>query len=265
MQQMNLSISTLKRMAIVLGTGSFSLTTTVATAQGLTVFQGLPPLPPNIPSLEAIPKDEVRMEEVIPVPTRQMPPIQEFNFEAPRPTLPTFSPNLAPTTVPTLQPAVIAPAATPASRQYRVEVVSRDPAILATVKKVQPEAFIRGDRIQAGSFSQAANAQTLQANLRAKGIVANIVEVSLSPSRPAIGSSTEEGGYFVAIPASPSAFRQIATQVQSLGVSAGLIQQRSAPRGNHIAVGPFSSRQEAELMNSRIRSADLDGRLYFHN
>lgn len=237
---------------LTLAIGSATLSATVVQAQGLTVFQGLPPLPPNIPSLEATPKDELPtlpLDAVIPVPTRQAPPIQEYNFEAPRPAAPTFTPTSSVTN----------------SRQYRVEIVSNDPLMLATVKKIQPSAFLRGDRIQAGSFAQPENARNLQANLRERGIIANVVEVSLGSPNGAMGSSVDDGGYFVAIPVSSGAAGAMITQVQSLGITTGLIQQRSAPRGNHIAIGPFSSRQEAEFINSRIRAADLDGRLYFHN
>lgn len=234
----------INKILTVLGAGSLALSASAAHGQNVTVFQGLPPLPPNIPSLNEAPKDQNQNDfDVIPVPSRPPAPIQEFNFEAPR--------------------SVVAPTSLPTGRQYRVEISSVDPQILATVKQVEPSAFLKGDRIQAGSFSKPENAQTLKANLQAKGITANVVEVSLGGT--AIGSSREEGGYFVAIPTRGNNAGTIQSQLQQAGINPNLIQEKTAPRGRHIAIGPFSNRQEAELLNSRIRAADLDGRLYFHN
>lgn len=208
----------------------------------VTVFEGLPPLPPNIPSL-----GDTAVDAPLGVPSAPKPAIQEFNFEAPRsPVTPSFSSP---------------------QNQYRVEVASTDPLMLATVKRIEPGAFMRGDRIQAGVFSKQQNAQSLQDNLQQQGIEARIVAIAGNSSSPlAVGSGAEEGkGYFVAIPVRRDAVTSVQNQLIRAGINASLIQERTAPRGRHIAVGPFASRQEADMMNMKVRGADLDGRLYFQD
>lgn len=225
-----------KKIRAVLGISAVLLGTASATQAQVTVFEGLPPLPPNIPSLRQAPKDSDN--RVMPAP----PQVQEFNFEAPR----------------------SVSGSTSNTQQYRVEVPTSDPLMLATVKKIEPDAFMKGDRIQAGLFSQQGNAQNLQADLQSKGISANIVTIADNTNVPAVGSSSS-AGYFVAIPTSRRNVGSVESQLLQMGISPYLIQARSAPRGSHLAIGPFANRDEASSLNILIRGANLDGRLYFQD
>jgi len=225
-----------KKIWAVLGVSTVFFSTASATQAQVTVFEGLPPLPPNIPSLRQAPRDSDNQS--MPAP----PQVQEFNFEAPR----SSSGSITNT------------------QQYRVEVPTSDPLMLATVKKIEPNAFMKGDRIQAGLFSQQSNAQNLQANLQAKGISANIVTIAPNTNVPSVGSSSD-AGYFVAIPTSKRKESEVQSKLLQMGINPYLIQARSAPRGYHLAVGPFANRDEASSVNTRIRGASLDGRLYFQD
>lgn len=225
-----------KKIWAVLGVSSVLFGTASATQAQVTVFEGLPPLPPNIPSLRQTPKDSDN--QVMPAP----PQVQEFNFEAPR----------------------SAPGSTSNAQQYRVEVPTSDPLMLATVKKIEPNAFMKGDRIQAGLFSQQSNAQNLQADLQAKGIRADIVTIADNTNVLAVGSSSS-AGYFVAIPTSKRNEGAVQSKLLQMGINPYLIQARSAPRGSHLAIGPFANRDEASSINTLVRSASLDGRLYFQD
>ncbi|MGB2924593.1 MAG: SPOR domain-containing protein [Limnothrix sp.] len=231
--------TTTTKICAVLSVGTVALGMMSTTVQAqVTVFEGLPPLPPNIPSLNQTPRDN-EPTQVMPVPAQRSPSsIQEFNFTAP----------------------------TATSQRYRVEVPSTDPLMLTTVQRIEPTAFMKGDRIQAGSFSQQTNAQNLQANLQNKGIAANIVTVASSIGINApMGSSSSDVGYFVAIPTDERKSDAIQSQLRQAGINPNLIQIRTAPRGYHVAIGPFSSRSEASSVNTQIRGADLDGRLYFQD
>ncbi len=210
----------------------------IAVAQ-VTVFEGLPPTPPAIPTLRDTPEDRV-------VPIDQPPSLREFNFEAPASVV---SPNNA----------------VNYATRYRVEVANSDALMLETVQKVEPNAFLRGDRIQVGLFSEQANASNLQSDLRAKGISADIVPVGGNAS-VAIGSSIDDTeGYFVAIPTRGMSAVELQGQLLQAGISPNLMQERDAPRGNHIAIGPFTSRQQAETINTQIRAVSFDSRLYFQD
>lgn len=225
-----------KKIWAVLGVGSVILGAASTTQAQVTVFEGLPPLPPNIPSLRQAPRDSDN--QVMPAP----PQVQEFNFEAPRSSS-SYQSN---------------------TQQYRVEVPTSDPLMLATVKKIEPTAFMKGDRIQAGLFSQQSNAQNLQDNLQAKGIKADIVTVAANTNVPAAGSSSD-AGYFVAIPTSKRNESAVQSKLLQMGINSYLIQARSAPRGYHLAIGPFGNRDEASSINTLVRGASLDGRLYFQD
>ena len=54
-------------------------------------------------------------------------------------------------------------------------------------------------------------------------------------------------------------------QIRGAGISSGLMQEKDSPRGDHIAIGPFMSRQEAEVVNTQVRAESLDSRLYFRD
>jgi hypothetical protein len=242
-------------LSVLLGSlGGFLVMMPKAIAQEVFTFEPLPEAPPPvIPLFEDTDPAPVFYDNsvITPVPTIG----QEYIFEAP---------------TDSLTPATIAPWSG-ATARYRVEVFGANPAMLNTVRLVEPTAFMNGDRIQAGLFAERANAESLQADLRASGIPAQITDMGTSTNSAfttmapeMLPTESRIRGYFVAIPSRGRA-QDIQNQLQQMGIQPDLIEAKTAPRGHHIAIGPFSQREEAELMNVRVRLMDFDGRLYFQN
>lgn len=142
--------------------------------------------------------------------------------------------------------------------------------------------------IQAGIFADAYNAESRVRTLAASGIRAQVTpitgniepsvrepftsltansEVDLeSPERLAsdsIPDSVASRSYFVVIPGNSRDLPNIAAEVIRLGISKSAVSQREAPRGPHVAVGPFNSRKEADRWSNYFRSLGMDARIYF--
>lgn len=84
---------------------------------------------------------------------------------------------------------------------------------------------------------------------------------SSSVSLPATSASLS--GYYVVIPAGRSTLSTIANDVVSLGAPANLVQPREAPRGPHVAVGPFADRGVANDWSRYLENAGLDARVHY--
>ena len=59
-------------------------------------------------------------------------------------------------------------------RGYKVEVYGNETKLLQQVRNIEPAAFIKGDTIQVGIFSQQANAENMLRKLAKKGFWARI-------------------------------------------------------------------------------------------
>ena len=176
----------------------------------------------------------------------------------------------------------------PNSESYLVIVDNTDPNLLQQVRIVEPTAFA-GDflgrsAIQAGVFRSLNNAQERIRQLQAYGVgsriysqttgreIANSYDDNFSaPGRVsdpiARNNSTTEKTkyYYVAIPDKPDKLFQIENQIkQSAGGNTVGVFVRNAPRGPHVAVGPFAGRLQAEQWNYYIRSLGLNNaRVYY--
>jgi len=70
--------------------------------------------------------------------------------------------------------------------------------------------------------------------------------------------------YFVVIPTDASGLGTVSNQVIQLGTPPDRVQQRTAPRGPHVAVGPFTDRGLANRWNDFYREAGLgNSRVHF--
>ena len=175
------------------------------------------------------------------------------------------------------------------TESYLVTVDNTDSRLLQQVRIVEPTAFA-GDFlgrsvIQAGVFSRLNNAQERIRELQALGIGSRIYsrttgrEIANSYG----GDFSNSGGmsepiarnnnrrsqrtkyYYVAIPEKPDKLFQIENQIkQSAGGNSVGVVVRNAPRGPHVAVGPFTGRLQAEQWNYYIRSLGLNNaRVYY--
>lgn len=177
---------------------------------------------------------------------------------------------------------------------YRIYVNGNSPDLLKLVRSVDPEAFIRPDQgvIQVGLYSDFNNAQSRVLELEKKGIPAQMNQVGTGNLSDNIQNNTplptftnppipvqnnpppattiislqagpKTGGYFVVIPGVKQDLAYIAEKVISAGVPRDIVYMRDAPRGTHVAVGPFENRALAERWSSYFRSFSMDARVYF--
>ncbi|MEL6457781.1 MAG: hypothetical protein AAFQ91_05970 [Cyanobacteria bacterium J06621_15] len=177
----------------------------------------------------------------------------------------------------------------PNSESYLVIVDNTDPNLLQQVRIVEPTAFT-GDFlgrsvIQAGAFRRLNNAQERIRQLQSYGVGSRIYsqttgrEIANSyggdfsapgrASEPIARNNNRRSQrtkyYYVAIPDKPNKLFQIENQIkQSAGGNSVGVAVRNAPRGPHVAVGPFTGRLQAEQWNYYIRSLGLNNaRVYY--
>ena len=240
------------------------------------IFDELPP-PSSFPSPSSIPTFNVPTSPSPPVPSNTppnpIPPEREFNFQAP------------PSPIPPREP-------TRASNLYRVDIDGDSSFVLSQVRQIEPQAFVRRGEgvIQAGVFTNAYNAESRVRVLAERGIRAQVTPITggmeagfrepMTPFTPGTDAGLENSerllsnslpdsvasrGYFVVIPGDRRNLPNLAAEVIQLGVSESAVNQREAPRGPHVAVGPFDSRKEADRWSNYFQSLGMDARVYFGN
>ena len=172
------------------------------------------------------------------------------------------------------------------SESYLVIVDNTNSQLLQQIRLVEPTAFA-GDFlgrsvIQAGVFRRLDNAQERTRQLQAYNIGSRIYsqttgrEIANSYpdnnlNNPNFGAARNNSRrertkyYYVAIPDEADKLFQIENQIkQSAGGNTVGVAVRNAPRGPHVAVGPFEGRLQAEQWNYYIRSLGLNNaRVYY--
>jgi len=247
-----LTVSVASGLPVLLFGSLLLASETTASAQRLPqprIFDELPPPSPSSP-----PPFNFPASPLPPASPNQPPAQREFNFQAPN-------------------PPILPSRATPASNLYRVDIFGDSPLLLSQVQQLDPEAFVRQGEgvIQAGVFADQFNAQSRVRALEAQGIRARVTIVaagaeSVNSGRvlsDSLQDSFASRSYFVIIPGQPRDLPEIAAEVVRQGVSRAAVSQRKAPRGPHVAVGPFDSRREADRWSSYFRSVGMDARVYF--
>ncbi|NEP10061.1 MAG: hypothetical protein F6K14_07555 [Symploca sp. SIO2C1] len=69
--------------------------------------------------------------------------------------------------------------------------------------------------------------------------------------------------YLVVIPGAQIDLPNIAAQVVQLGAAPNGVRQRTAPRGPHVAIGPFDNRGLAEQWSNYLKSHGMSARVFF--
>ncbi len=89
--------------------------------------------------------------------------------------------------------------------------------------------------------------------------------VETASDHPEVASAREvkTRAYYVVIPSRQQDLLKTAQAVQAVGINENIIQQRNAPRGTHVAVGPFPHREEASHWSSQLQTEGLNARVYF--
>lgn len=208
------------------------------------------PLPPASPS--SIPTFDVPTSPPPPTSSDTVIPGRELNFEAPAPTpsLPSRRPSLDATL-------------------YRVDIYGGNLFVLSQVRQIEPSAFVRQEDgvIQAGVFSNADNAQLRVRELAAQGIRSQITPIATDNNTVAFAAErfSTNRAYFVVIPGNREDLPNIEAEVMALGIGQSAVSRREAPRGPHVAIGPFDDRGEANRWSNYLRSIGMDARVYFGN
>jgi len=157
-----------------------------------------------------------------------------------------------------------------AKEWYRIDVVGDSPLTLLQVQQVEPKAFIRNGegKIQVGIFSDQINAQKLRQSLEKQGLRTQLVSMSSTVDKPSSSLNlptrySKKKGYFVVIPANEQQIAKIVAQAVDAGIDKSSISMQDYPRGNHLGIGPFERRTDAQRWNAYFRSLGMDARLYF--
>ncbi|AFZ44488.1 hypothetical protein PCC7418_2339 [Halothece sp. PCC 7418] len=87
--------------------------------------------------------------------------------------------------------------------------------------------------------------------------------VETTPPTPEAERKTSTRSYYVVIPTREKNLSETAQAVAAAGVNQDLIWERNAPRGTHVAVGPFSHRAQASRWSSQLETEGLNARVYF--
>ncbi len=86
----------------------------------------------------------------------------------------------------------------------------------------------------------------------------------IPPPTSAPPSQSFSAPYFVVIPTDASNLANLSSQVIQLGTPAAQVQQRTSPRGPHVAIGPFTDRGLANRWNNFYREAGIgNSRVHF--
>ena len=166
-------------------------------------------------------------------------------------------------------------------QRYLVYVESNNSQTLQQVRLIEPEAFIRQYQgrsvIQSGIFSQRVNAENRIRELQSYGInngrIVNysdgreIPTGSINPGQqptPTLPNRRQESSYYAVIPTNVRELPFIADNIRRTSGQYGVVLERQEPRGSHVAVGPFTTRADAELWNRYLRELGYgNARVYY--
>ncbi len=153
-----------------------------------------------------------------------------------------------------------------ASGQYTVYVNGDSSYLLQQVQAIEPTASIQRYQgqaiIQARTFDDETSARRLIAALNAKGIIAEMTmgnaEMPAAPSRVVTTSR-----YLVVVPASREELPALAERVIRMGIRQEAIQEKNAPLGPHLEIGPFAQHSDAKQISQFLNGGGFDSRVYY--
>lgn len=205
----------------------------------------------------------------------QLPPLQQFpQQQFPQLPVPSQQPPFSPEPIPQfeLPPAPPPLPPLPSSKRYVVYIPTNNPVVLAQVRLIEPEAFIKDldgkTVIQAGMFVNNSNAYRRARELELLVGIRSAID-TIEPISPAIATAGSPGAslgisnpYFVIIPGNPNDFSRITTQLTTAGIASQEISVRTVPFGPHLAIGPYPNRITAQQESGYIRNFGIDARVH---
>lgn len=153
-----------------------------------------------------------------------------------------------------------------ASGQYTVYVNGDSSYLLQQVQAIEPTASIQRYQgqtiIQARTFDDEVSARRLIAALNAQGIMAEMTmgnaKMTAAPSKVVTTSR-----YLVVVPGSREELPVLAERVIRMGIRQEAIQEKNAPLGPHLEIGPFAQHSDAKKISQFLNGGGFDSRVYY--
>ena len=158
----------------------------------------------------------------------------------------------------------------PANAQGLINLLERQ-GILAEVQSVDDSSDPTGIGGETSNFSTATTtipldttSITTPTNLDFAAPIASTASIPFATNGISFVAPSPNRLYYVAIPSQPGNLVNLASEIAALGVNPANILPKSSPRGAFIAVGPFSDRLEATVMESTLKGSGFrNARVYF--
>lgn len=151
--------------------------------------------------------------------------------------------------------------------QYIVYVNGDSPYLLQQVRSIEPNAFVQSYQgqnvIQAGTFDNEASARRQIAALNSQGIMAELATTNAAVSTPPATVATTSR-FFVVIPGGRNELASLADRAVRMGIRQEAIQEKGAPLGPHLEIGPFAEHSDAKKISQFLNGGGLDARVYYN-
>ncbi|XHX80209.1 MAG: hypothetical protein RBJ76_09855 [Stenomitos frigidus ULC029] len=153
-----------------------------------------------------------------------------------------------------------------ASSQYTVYVNGDSPYLLQQVRTVEPAASIQRYQgqaiIQAGTFDNEISARRQVAVLNAQGMIAEMTmgNAEMAAASP---SATTTSRYLVVVPGGREELPTLAERAIRMGIRQEAIQEKNAPLGPHLEIGPFAQHSDAKKISQFLNGGGFDSRVYY--
>ncbi|MBW4470117.1 MAG: hypothetical protein KME45_06895 [Stenomitos rutilans HA7619-LM2] len=150
--------------------------------------------------------------------------------------------------------------------QYTVYVNGDSPYLLQQVRAIEPSASVQRYQgqsvIQAGTFDNEASARRQITALNSQGIMAELATNAAVNATPS--SSAPTSRYVVVIPGSQNDLPGLADRVIRMGIRQEAVQEKSAPFGPHLEIGPFAQHSDAKKISQFLNGGGLDSLVYYN-
>lgn len=150
--------------------------------------------------------------------------------------------------------------------QYMVYVNGSSPYLLQQVQVIEPTASMQRYQgqaiIQAGTFDNETGARQQIAALNARGIMAEIATSSQDVAT-ATSNAVTTSRYLVVVPGSREELPALVDRAIRMGIRQEAIQEKNAPLGPHLEIGPFAQHSDAKKISQFLNGGGFDSRVYY--
>ncbi|MBW4580058.1 MAG: hypothetical protein KME42_10860 [Tildeniella nuda ZEHNDER 1965/U140] len=154
-----------------------------------------------------------------------------------------------------------------AAGQYTVYVSGDSPYLLQQVRSIEPSASVQRYQgqpaIQVGTFDNEAGARRQVAALNSQGIMAEVATTNAATiAAPSNVATTSR--YVVVIPGGRDELSSLADRAIRMGIRQEAIQEKGAPLGPHLEIGPFVQHNDAKKISQFLNGGGLDARVHYN-